>query len=49
MEGLLLEAVASERMRDRRREARTARRSRATRRPSGSWVLSNSLATWLGR
>ena len=53
MEGLLLQAVATDRMRDRRRRARDARRAagvrRSTKRPAGSWVLSNSVATWLGR
>ena len=53
MDGLLLEALAAEKDRDRERRA-TGRRlvRRATgrpRRPAGSWVLSGSIATWLGR
>lgn len=49
-EGLVLEALAAERMRDLEREAtriRRARKARKPRRPAGSWVLSSSQATWL--
>jgi hypothetical protein len=53
MEGLLVEALAAEKDRDRQRQAdshRLARRfTRKPRRPAGSWVLSGSMATWLGR
>jgi hypothetical protein len=51
MEGLLLESVAAEKVRDRERRAEESRRSRKAgklRRPAGSWVLSGTIATWLG-
>lgn len=51
MEGLLLESVAAEVDKERFRAALIRRRSRRrrVRRPAGSWVLSGSIATWLGR
>jgi hypothetical protein len=53
MEGLLLEALAAEKIRDTERRAAQRRRSRrpgsAPKRPAGSWVLSGTIATWLGR
>lgn len=53
MEGLMLEAVAAEKVRERLRraeEVRLVRRStRKLRRPAGSWMLSGAIATWLGR
>lgn len=53
MEGLLLEAVAAEKDRERLRQAEAARlvrrSTRKLRRPAGSWVLSGTIATWLGR
>lgn len=52
MEGLLLGDVAAELDKDRQRLAEKARRfpraSRKPRRPSGTWVLSGSIAPWLG-
>ena len=53
MEGLLLESLAAEVDKERQRRVDRIpvrmRRSRRPRRPSGSWVLSGSIATWLGR
>ena len=49
-EGLMLEALAAERIRDMEREVkqmRLVRKFRRPRRPAGSWVLSGSPATWL--
>jgi len=46
----MLEALAAERIRDMEREVkqmRLARKVRRPRRPTGSWVLSGSPATWL--
>lgn len=51
VEGLILEALAAERVRDLEREitrTRRGRKARRPRRPAGSWVLSGSPATWLG-
>ena len=50
-EGLVLEALAAERIRDLERAAdrtRWSRKVRKPRRPAGSWVLSGTKATWLG-
>ena len=50
MEGLLLESLAAERVRELEREVqrlRLGRKARRIRRPAGSWVLSGSPATWL--
>jgi hypothetical protein len=49
-QGLMLEALATERIRDHEREVakmQLGRKARRPRRPAGSWVLSGSLATWL--
>jgi hypothetical protein len=50
MDGLLLESLAAEKIRDLEREVMKVRRSRKerkVRRPAGSWVLSGAVATWL--
>lgn len=50
MEGLMLEALAAERVRDHEREVvrmRLSRKARRPRRPAASWVLSGSLPGWL--
>ena len=51
MEGLLMESIAAERIKDRRRAAESRRRGRPrkVRRPAASWVLAGAPATWLGR
>lgn len=49
-EGLLLESLVAERIRDHEREVkkmRLSRKARRPRRPAASWVLSGSLPTWL--